>query len=83
MPRGSERNDFFHQVGLRAEKAFTIDMHRFGAYVDIANLFNSAAIITHETRYPSTTINDQTVLYNAPTEIQGARQITFGARWMF
>jgi hypothetical protein len=83
LPRGSERNDFLHQIDLRAEKAFSIDMHRFGVYVDIANLFNNAAVITHQTRYPSTVISDQTVLYNAPTEIQGARQVTFGARWMF
>lgn len=82
-PRGSERNDFNNQFDLRAEKAFTIDTHRFGVYADIANLFNSGAVLTRQTRFPSTVVNDDTVLYLAPTSILGARQVTFGARWMF
>ncbi len=83
QPRGSERNDFSHQVDLRAEKAFTVQTHRFGVYADLVNLFNSAAVTARQTRYPSTTISGQTVLYKAPTGIQGARQVTFGARWAF
>jgi len=83
LPRGSERNDFFHQIDLRAEKAFSVDMHRFGVYADIANLFNTATVLTRQARYPSTSISGETVLYKAPTSIQGARQVTFGARWMF
>lgn len=82
-PRGTERNDFIHQVDLRAEKAFVLTGHRFGVYADIYNLFNSAAVTTRQSRYPSTTISNATVLYKAPTAIQGARQVTFGARWGF
>ncbi len=81
--RGSERNDFFHQVDLRAEKAFTVQAHRFGVYADLLNLFNTASVTARQTRYPSTTISGATVLYKAPTGIQGARQVTFGARWVF
>jgi hypothetical protein len=83
QPRGSEHNDFFHQVDLRAEKAFIIAAHRFGVYADINNLFNSAGVTTRQARYPSTTISDATVLFRAPTVIQGSRQVTFGGRWMF
>jgi hypothetical protein len=82
-PRGSQRNEFFHEVNLRAEKAFRVQGHRFGVYADTINLFNRATITATQARYPSTTIADETVLYGAPTGIQGARQITFGARWSF
>ena len=34
-------------------------------------------------RYPNTTISGAPVAYRAPTAVQGARQVTFGARWMF
>ncbi len=78
-PRGTEHNDFFHQFDLRAEKAFKIETHRFGVYVDAVNLFNRAGVISRQTRYPSSAGVD----YQAPTGIQGARQITFGGRWSF
>lgn len=83
LPRGSEREEFQHQVDVRAEKAFHVEGHRFGVYADLINLFNTATITGNQTRYPSTTIAGETVLYNAPTGVQGARQITFGARWSF
>ena len=78
-PRGSERNDFFHQVDLRAEKAFRIETHRFGVYVDALNLFNRAGVTSRQTRYPSSA----GVNYQVPNGIQGARQVTFGGRWSF
>ncbi|HSL23460.1 MAG TPA: hypothetical protein VK886_18165, partial [Vicinamibacterales bacterium] len=78
-PRGSERNDFFHQVDLRAEKAFTVQTHRFGIYADMENLFNTASVTSRQTRYPSSA----GVAYKAPTGIQSPRQVTFGARWIF
>ena len=83
QPRGSERNDFFHNLDLRAEKAFKVEGHRFGVYADIVNLFNTASITIRQARYPSTTISGATVLYKAPTGVQGARQVTFGGRWLF
>ncbi len=55
-PRGSERNDFFNQVDLRAEKAFKVSGHRFGVFVDVFNVFNTATITARQARYPSTTI---------------------------
>ena len=82
-PRGTERNDFSHNFDLRAEKAFKVEGHRFGVYADIVNLFNTASITTRNPRYPSTTISGETVLYKAPTAVQGARQVTIGGRWMF
>ena len=82
-PRGTERNDFFNQIDLRAEKAFRYGGQRFGVFADIFNLFNTATVTTRQDRYPSTTISGATVAYQAPTAVQAARQITFGARWMF
>jgi len=82
-PLGSQRNDFQNQVDLRAEKAFRVEGNRFGIYTDITNLFNSAAVLTRQTRAPSTTISGNVVLYKAPLTLQGARQITFGGRWSF
>ena len=43
-PRGSERNDFFNQIDMRAEKDFSVRGHRFGVYADIINLFNTNAV---------------------------------------
>ena len=83
LPRGSERNEFFHNFDLRAEKAFTIQGHRFGVYTDVNNLFNTGTVTAVQTRAPSTTISGNTVLYQAPTAVQTARQITFGGRWSF
>jgi len=82
-PRGTEKNDFFNQFDLRAEKVFRINGQRFGVFADVFNLFNTATITTRQSRYPSTTISGATVLYGAPTGVQGARQVTFGGRWSF
>jgi hypothetical protein len=82
-PRGTEKNDFYHNVDLRAEKAFKVEGHRLGVYADIGNLFNTASITSRQARVPSTTISGATVLYKAPTGVQLARQVTFGGRWMF
>lgn len=82
-PRGSEHMPFENQVDLRVEKAFQQAGHRLGIFVDFTNLFNSAAITGVQTRYPSTTISGTKVLYQAPTSIQGARQVTFGTHWTF
>ena len=83
LPRGTERNDFFNQVDLRAEKYFRVSGNRFGIYTDIVNLFNTNTVTTRQTRYPTTTISGEVVDYGAPTVVQGARQVTFGGRWMF
>ena len=80
--RGSA-NDFYNNVDLRAEKAFRIQTHRFGVYADIVNMFNTATITSRQARVPSTTVSGATVLYKAPTGVQGARQMTLGGRWMF
>jgi hypothetical protein len=78
-PRGSEKNDFTNTLDLRVEKAFEIQNNRFGVYADITNLFNASGVLSRQSRYPSS----GGVAYKAPTSIQDARQITFGARWMF
>ena len=78
-PRGSQRNQFENQVDLRIEKAFLVQRNRFGIYADIINLFDSAAVLSVQARYPSS----GGIAYGAPTGIQSARQVTFGARWMF
>ncbi|HEY7500915.1 MAG TPA: hypothetical protein VH740_20505, partial [Vicinamibacterales bacterium] len=81
--RGSRRNDFFNQVDLRAEKAFSVQGNRFGVYADFLNLFNADTVLTRQARVPNTTISGETVDFLAPLTIQGARQVTFGARWSF
>jgi hypothetical protein len=78
-PRGSERNQFVNQVDLRVEKVFTVQANRFGVFMDTTNLFNANAVLSVQARYPSS----GRIAYKAPTSIQGARQVTFGARWMF
>jgi hypothetical protein len=82
-PRGTEHNDFYHDFDLRAEKFFDVSGYRFGVFADVVNLFNSSIVTSRQTRYPSTSIGGNTVLYKAPTAVQGARQITFGARFTF
>jgi hypothetical protein len=78
-PRGTEHNDFFHQVDLRTEKVFNVQGHRFGVYADMVNLFNTNSVTARQATYPSS----GGIAYKAPPTIQGARQITFGGRWSF
>ncbi len=54
--------------------------HRFGVYVDVDNLFNTAGITAVQPRVPEHVHRGQHVLYRSPTAVQGARQVTFGAR---
>jgi hypothetical protein len=82
-PRGTERNDFYHNVDLHAEKAIRTMGNRFSVFVNVQNLFNRSGITGVQTRYPSTTIGGETVLYKSPTSVQTARQTQFGARWTF
>lgn len=79
QPRGSERNDFIHNVDLRLEKVFNIQGNRFGVYADTINLLNANGVTARQARYPTS----GGIAYKAPTGIQGARQITFGGRWSF
>ena len=78
-PRGSRRLPTFHQVDIRAEKAFRVQGHRFGVYMDAINLFNTATVTARQTRVSGSGGID----FEAPTGVQGARQFTFGARWAF
>ena len=78
-PRGTEENDFIHQVDLRVEKVLQVQGHRFGVYADTVNLFNANAVTTRQATYPSSA----GVAYKSPTGIQLARQVTFGGRWSF
>jgi hypothetical protein len=81
--RSSHRMDMLHQVDLRIEKSFKYDVHKFGIFMDIGNLFNTATITGIQNRYPKVTIAGSDVMPGSPTSIQGARQITFGGRWSF
>jgi len=83
LPRGSEREDFFSTFDMRGEKVFQVQGHRFGLYLDVENLLNTSSITAVQTRYPSTSIGGNTVLYQSPTGVQSARQLRFGARWSF
>jgi hypothetical protein len=68
---------------LRLEKSFKYDVHRFSVFVDIQNLFNDDTILAVQTRYPSRTIAGASVQFEAPTQINTARQVTIGGRWTF
>jgi hypothetical protein len=78
-PRGSQRTEFVNQVDLRVEKVFQVEANRFGVFMDTTNLFNANAVLSVQARYPSS----GGITYTSPTSIQSARQVTFGARWMF
>ena len=88
-PKGSQRMDMQHIVDFRIEKEFKVDVHRFGVYFDIANLFNNDVITGVQTRVPSRTITDPAtgegfpVKYKSPTSVLSPVQMTFGARWSF
>ncbi len=87
------RLDNNQQFDLRAEKTFSFDVHRFGVFVDVQNLFNTDVITGIQTRYPNRSISyvdlatneslSSPVKYGAPTSVQAPRQITIGARWSF
>jgi hypothetical protein len=82
-PRGSRRYPAERTVDLRLEKRFNFDVHRFGVFVDIGNVFNNDTVLLVQTRYPRRTIADFPVEFESPTSIQQPRQLTFGARWQF
>jgi hypothetical protein len=87
--KGSQRMDMQHIVDFRVEKEFKVDVHRFGVYFDIANLFNNDVITGVQTRVPSRNITDPAtgesfpVEYKSPTSVLSPVQMTFGARWSF
>ncbi|MGE5813557.1 MAG: TonB-dependent receptor [Acidobacteriota bacterium] len=83
MPRGSERLPTRNTLDLRIEKLFSFDVHRFAAWMDIANVFNANTVLTEQNRYPDRTISGNVVAYGGPTGVTTARQITIGGRWTF
>ncbi len=82
-PRGSRSERLLQPGRSRAEKAFRFEGNRFGIYADIVNLFNADTVLTRQARVPNTPISGETVNFLAPLTVQGARQVTFGARWSF
>ena len=78
-PRGSRVNDFYNELDLRVEKVFQYAGNRFGVYADVMNVFNTATILSREAQYPSS----GGIAFLAPLTVQGARQVSFGARWSF
>jgi hypothetical protein len=81
--RGSRRLPSQQTVDLRLEKKFSIDVHKFGVFVDVANLLNNDTILAVQARYPTRSIAGSTVQFGAPSSIEPPRQMTFGARWTF
>jgi len=86
-PRGSRRQEFNHNVDLRIEKVFRVDVHRFGIWMDVANLLNADTVTERQNRYPSRTVSSSfgsnVIAFDSPTATVPARQISFGARWSF
>ncbi|HEY3380393.1 MAG TPA: TonB-dependent receptor [Vicinamibacterales bacterium] len=88
QPRDSNLNDSTTNLDLRAEKVFAFGVHRFGVYVDIANVFNQGAVLSRNTRYPTRSLTDATgqsykVAFGDPLTLQSGRQATLGFRWSF
>jgi hypothetical protein len=65
------------------DKTFRAGANRFAIWMDAGNLFNASTVTGRQTRYPSRTISGNVVLYDGPTTVIGARQISFGGRWSF
>ncbi len=82
-PRGSYRVEPITLVDLRAEKVFQYGVHRFGLYVDAANVLNAGTVTDRQARWPSLSISESPVLFGNPTGVTGGRQVTFGGRWSF
>ena len=82
-PLGTHRLPTQNNVDFRAEKIFRFGPNRFSVWMDAGNLFNASTVTGVQSRYPDRTISGATVLYDSPTTIIGARQITFGGRWSF
>lgn len=82
-PRGSRSVPFDNELTLRAEKVFRVGMHRFGAYVDISNLFNSGVATAVVTNTAGSTVLGKLVPFETPTALIPARQATLGVRWSF
>ncbi len=68
---------------LRIEKVFNYQIHRFGVYADINNLFNWGVVTGVVTRITGSSVLGQTVPFETPTALIPARQATFGVRWSF
>lgn len=81
--QGSHRVEALRLLDLRLEKVFSVDVHRFGIYVDIENALNSGDVLTRNARYPSVAISGNTVTFGGATAVTPARQATFGVRWSF
>jgi hypothetical protein len=84
-PLGSRRVDPDSILDLRLDKMFKLSSRgdRLSVYVDIANVFNSGTVTVVQSRYPSTTINGNTVLFEGARTVTPPRQVTLGARWSF
>ena len=82
-PQCTDRIDALNVLDVRLEKVFSVDVHRFGLYADIENVFNASPILTRNARFPSAAIAGNTVLYGGATAVNAARQATIGVRWSF
>ena len=69
-PKGSQRMETRHLVDFRVEKEFKVDVHRFGVFFDIANLFNNDTITGVQTRVP-----DRAITYFGPDELGDAGEL--------
>ena len=65
------------------EKAFKAGSSRLGAYVDVTNVFNSAAVAGVVTRVPKQTVEGVDLPAGTPTVLASPRQVILGARWSF
>jgi hypothetical protein len=81
--RGSRMVPTQKNLSLRIEKVFNYQIHRFGLYVDIDNLFNWGVVTGVVSRIDGTSILGKVVPFETPTSLIGARQATLGVRWSF
>ncbi len=82
-PQGSRRTPHLNILDLRAEKVFSVGIHRLGVYADIQNMFNAGTTTGIQSRYPNRTVVADTVYFGAPSSITPGFQATLGLRWSF
>ena len=73
-PRGSQRYETMHQIDLRIQKDFKVNVHRFNVFFDIQNLFNNDTVTGVQTRVPTRTITDPATGRGLPGKVQVAHE---------
>jgi hypothetical protein len=78
---GQWRSPMFHIVSVRVGKEFNLKQHKFGLYLDIFNLMNSATSLDPDSR--GRDYNSQYFGKDSPYDLLGARSAQLMIRYSF